>query len=162
MRLRLSDDSPEGSSRNDRINSSGSISDSYFFAIEHLINSEYGIAVAVSVFSDTDRPGFHRREAVPAQTMRNGLQLSLPHEATFLRCREGIGRLSRTKMLLCHCHKIFNLILEIVVLFANGHAATGLHSVGSLLCQAHIRLYKCRASRLDKCDIVRSAVLVYI
>ena len=51
----------------------------------------HGIAVAVSVSSDTDRPGFHRREAVPAQTMRNGLQLSPSPLATFLRCREGIG-----------------------------------------------------------------------
>ena len=29
--------------------------------------------MAVSVPSDTDRPGFHRREAVPAYTMRGGL-----------------------------------------------------------------------------------------
>lgn len=29
--------------------------------------------MAVSASSDTDRPGFHRREAVPAQTMRGGL-----------------------------------------------------------------------------------------
>ena len=29
--------------------------------------------MAVSVDSDTDRPGFHRCEAVPAYTMRGGL-----------------------------------------------------------------------------------------
>ena len=31
------------------------------------------MAVAVSVSSDTDRPGFYRREAMPAQIMRDGL-----------------------------------------------------------------------------------------
>ena len=51
--------------------------------------------MAVSVSSDTDRPGFHRREAVPAQTMRKVLQLSPSPVATFLRCREGIGYVSR-------------------------------------------------------------------
>lgn len=51
-----------------------------------------GIAVAVSVSPDTDRPGFYRCEAVPASTMLvYGYSFLRRIGATFLRCREGIG-----------------------------------------------------------------------
>ena len=42
---------------------------------------DIGIAVAVSASPDTDRPGFYRRKAGPAQAMWNGLQLSPSHGA---------------------------------------------------------------------------------